>query len=272
MPSIYRSGVLLSGEEFANVAGRAGRAFVDVEGLVVHVMYEPTSWRVRAWRELVNSARARTLESGLIQLVAQIICRLAETGVLKREDAVEYLANSREAWQDAGEGDGEENLVSLLERLDAAVLGLVEALDADADDLPRLLDEVLQGSLWARQIARRSENAQRAFRAILIARARVLWRNTTQGQRRGLYAMGVGLDAGLSLEAIADQLSALLEAADSAAIAGDEDELIRSLTALGRQLFHIRPFVPDDLPGNWCCAAIRMRGSVNLDEKVSPDA
>ncbi|PNA99015.1 hypothetical protein C1X98_31415, partial [Pseudomonas sp. FW306-2-11BA] len=34
IPTLYRAGVPLSGEEFANVAGRAGRAFVDLEGLV----------------------------------------------------------------------------------------------------------------------------------------------------------------------------------------------------------------------------------------------
>jgi hypothetical protein len=47
IPSLYRSGQLLSGEEFANVAGRAGRAFVDTEGLVVHVMFDDKAWRIR---------------------------------------------------------------------------------------------------------------------------------------------------------------------------------------------------------------------------------
>ncbi len=35
----------------------------------------------------------------------------------------------------------------LLEKLDHAILGLVEALDADDADLPRLIDESLNGSL-----------------------------------------------------------------------------------------------------------------------------
>jgi hypothetical protein len=251
VPNIYRSSAMLSGEEFANVAGRAGRAFVDVEGLVVHVIYQPEAWRVRAWRNLVNSARVRNLESGLIQVVAQVLARLSRTGVLKRDDAVEYLANSREAWQSTGDRDGEESFTSLLERLDTAVLGLLEALDADAADLPRLLDEALQGSLWARQIVRRSEQEQRNYRILLRTRARLLWRNTTEAQRRGLYAMGVGLDAGLVLEALADDLGALLDAADQAAIAGDEQELVRALTELGRHLFEIRPFAPDSLPESW---------------------
>jgi superfamily II RNA helicase len=58
VPSIHRSGEIISGEEFANVAGRVGRAFVDVEGLVVHVMHADGAWRLKPWRALVASARS----------------------------------------------------------------------------------------------------------------------------------------------------------------------------------------------------------------------
>jgi hypothetical protein len=98
VPNLYRAGAPLTGEEFANVAGRAGRAFVDLEGLVIHVMYEPLRWRRLAWRNLVNASRARTLESGLIQIASEILNRLARGGALNRADAFEYLANNRDAW------------------------------------------------------------------------------------------------------------------------------------------------------------------------------
>ena len=55
------------------MAGRAGRAFVDVEGLIVHVMFDKIKWRKKEWRELVASAKAVTLKSGLIQIVAEIL-------------------------------------------------------------------------------------------------------------------------------------------------------------------------------------------------------
>ena len=73
VPALYRAGELIKGEEFANVAGRAGRAFVDVEGLIVHVMYDKINWRKKEWRSLVRSAKERTLKSGLIQIVAEIM-------------------------------------------------------------------------------------------------------------------------------------------------------------------------------------------------------
>ena len=206
--------------------------------------------------ELVASARSRTLKSGLIQIVAEILSRLASGGVLNREDALQYLANSRDAWNaDASaEEEDSEPLSQLVEKLDATVFGLIEALDADRADLPRLLDEALRGSLWARQIAREDENIQTLHKAILQARANVIWRSTTPASRRGYFAMGVGLEAGLALDAMADELAPLIDQADHAATSNDEEGLGNALVAVARRLLVIRPFVPDRknaLPGNW---------------------
>ena len=256
VPSLHRSGKLISGEEFANVAGRAGRAFVDVEGLVIHVMHAGDEWRREPWRKLVASARSRTLKSGLIQIVAEILSRLASRGELNCADALEYLANSRDPWNaDAPAGEeGKEPLSQLVEKLDATVFGLIEALDAERADLPRLLDEALRGSLWARQIAREGEKVQVLHKAILQARADVIWRSTTSASRRGYFAMGVGLEAGLAMDAMADELGPLIDQADHAATSGDEESLGNTLVALARRLLVIRPFAPEKknaLPSNW---------------------
>ena len=275
VPSLYRSGGLISGEEFANVAGRAGRAFVDVEGLVVHVIYDRIQWRTGQWKALVNSAKARTLKSGLIQIVAVILDRLAQNGILDRNDAWEYLANSREAWQSPEEEDPSSGLISseeteesdtdeeaaddeplsqIVERLDATVFGLVEALDSDRADLPKLLDDALRGSLWARQIAREDDAVAELHKKVFEARAEVIWRNTTAESRRGHFAMGVGLEAGLRIDAMADELAELLDFADIAALRGDTEELADALGTLGERLLFMRPFIPNKtsaLPEDW---------------------
>lgn len=285
VPALYRASEKIKGEEFANVAGRAGRAFVDVEGLIVHVMFDKVKWRKRQWRELVASAKARTLKSGLIQIVAEILNRLSREGVLDRDDAWEYLANAREAWRSPDEeaavaerlaagaeydvddgdedkgsgGDEEESVVEeplsqIVERLDATVFGLIEALDADRADLPRLLDEALKGSLWARQIAREDEDIAPLHKKVFEARADLIWKTTTASARRGHFAMGVGLEAGLSIDAMADELAALLDRADAASLSGDIDELVDALGGLGERLLFMRPFIPDKanaLPSNW---------------------
>ncbi len=264
VPNIHRAGKPLTGEEFANIAGRAGRAFVDVEGLVLYVMFEPEGWRLQLWRRLVASTKARSLRSGLIQVVAEVLSRLGERGVLTRKDAVEYLANSREGWtddehaskesdDDADDTSLEEPLSHLVEKLDATVFGLIEALDADASDLPRLLDDALRGSLWARQIGREPEDVQNAHRMILESRAALIWKNSTAETRKGHFAMGVGLDTGLTLDAIAGDLNALIDEADEAALVGDKARLSKALIAAAKKLLFIRPFVPDsaELPENW---------------------
>jgi hypothetical protein len=286
VPALYRAGEKIKGEEFANVAGRAGRAFVDVEGLIVHVMFDNTKWRSKEWKELVASAKARTLKSGLIQIVAEILSRLSREGILDREDAWEYLANSREAWRSPDEeaevvkrltagveysADGDEDdeesdeddeeetidiepLSQLVERLDSTVFGLIEALDADCTDLPKLLDEALKGSLWARQIAREGEGVAPVHKKVFEARADLIWKATTAHARRGHFAMGVGLEAGLRIDSMADELAELLDRADGAALSGDVDELANALEGLGECLLFMRPFIPDKknaLPANW---------------------
>ena len=277
VPTLYRASEKINGEEFANVAGRAGRAFVDVEGLIVHVMFDKIDWRKKEWRKLVASANARTLKSGLIQIVAEILERLSREGVLNRDDAWEYLANAREAWRspqeetavtehlaagaqydaDGGGGEGtidKEPLSQIVERLDATVFGLIEALDADRADLPKLLDEALKGSLWARQIAREDEDVAPLHKKVFEARADLIWKTTTEQSRRGHFAMGVGLEAGLTIDAMAEELAKLIDQADEAALSGDIDELVDALGGLGERLLFMRPFIPDKanaLPVNW---------------------
>lgn len=285
VPALYRASEKIKGEEFANVAGRAGRAFVDVEGLIVHVMFDKIDWRKKEWKGLVDSSKARTLKSGLIQIVAEILERLSREGVLDRDDAWEYLANAREAWRshreeasvaerlaaarhndgdiaptEADEDDNaeetieEEPLSQIVERLDATVFGLVEALDSDRIDLPKLLDEALTGSLWARQIAREEKEIAPLHKRVIEVRADLIWRTTTAQARRGHFAMGVGLEAGLAIDAMADVLADLLDRGDRAALRGDVDELVDALGGLGDRLLFMRPFIPSKnspLPGNW---------------------
>lgn len=66
--------------------------------------------------------------------------------------------------------------------------------------------------------------------------------------------MGVGLEAGLTIDAMADELAELVDRADAAALGGDVDELAHALSSLGERLLFMRPFIPDKanaLPENW---------------------
>ena len=181
----------------------------------------------------------------------EILNRLSRSGVLSRTDAFEYLANNRSSWVGMDE-EGDEPFHNLLEKLDQAVLGLVEALDADSDSLPQLLDEALNGSLWARQVAKKSNDVRERQLALFTSRAELVWSLTTGTQRRGHFAMGVGLEVGLSIDAMADELAMLVDKADEAALVDDLEVLITSLAGLAERLLAVRPFALDDpLPMNW---------------------
>lgn len=244
IPTLYRAGQPLSGEEFANVAGRAGRAFVDLDGLVLHVMYEPKPWRFREWAKLVNSAKARSLSSGIIAVVAEVTRRLARTGVFGRADAFEYLANSQEAWFPADTPDEQESIQSLIERLDATVLGLFESLEADTADLAQILETALEGSLWARQVERMADNTRQYQLWIMHVRSALIWNKTTSAQRKAQFAMGVGLESGLAIDAIAPQMLQHLDTADLAAIQGNAAALGTALASIAEAMLAIPPFVP----------------------------
>lgn len=253
-PYIVRSGALISGEEFANVAGRAGRAFVDTEGLILHVMNENFEYKKSEWRSLVGSAKVRSLRSGLSQVIDQVVKRLSKRGVGRSQEAYEFLANSREDWLAEPEDAEGIPLVELVSRLDAIIFGLVEALDADADDLPELLDEALDGSLWDRRMERLDPGVRRMQLIVLKTRARLIWSTATAVQRKGYFAMGVGLDTGAKIDEISDDLEVLLDTADLAALQGDLDQLHYSLVELAKKLLTVKPFQLESeaaLPLGW---------------------
>jgi hypothetical protein len=254
VPYLFRSQEILKGEEFANVAGRAGCAFIDVEGIVLHVIIDKHAKRRREWAQVVSSARHRVLLSGLMQVVHEALRKLSAAGAFKKADAFEYLANSKSAWFTKADGQPADGLAELekdIDKLDAMILSLIEALDSDAEDLPALLDEALHGSFWERKIDRENAKYKKAQLDLLKARARVIWANTTPQLRKEHFCMGVGLDTGLLLDAIADELNAALDEADEAALNGDTDQLHAALVRLGEPLFKIQPFKPDALAADW---------------------
>ena len=68
--SLRRGRELLKGSDFSNVIGRAGRAFVDTEGLVLYPIFEPRErlrQRLRQdWLRLTQGDGGKALDSGLI--------------------------------------------------------------------------------------------------------------------------------------------------------------------------------------------------------------
>ena len=253
VPSIWRGKQVIPAEEFANVAGRAGRAFVDVEGLILHVVWSgapyEVKWRVDQWWGLVRRAGAPIVRSGLLMLAMQIYERMATAHGVPMAEVMDYVTGNARAWdlgeaQLSGLGVPQEEWERELASLDAAVLVLVDAA-TEAGDLRNAVGRVLEGSLFVRQAE------DDAAASVLVARAVHIWSRTERVHRQGFHAAGVGLKAGLFLDKNRAWLLERLREAEGALEAGDEGGAAREIVGFAARVFEVAPFRPRVLPKGW---------------------
>jgi superfamily II DNA/RNA helicase len=258
--SLYRSGELIDVSEFKNVIGRAGRAFVDTHGLVLHPIYDRIAWRRNQWRVLVNNTNARNMESGLFRLIASFIQRIATSlQTQSTEKVLEYVMNNTVIWtfptvpheliqqNEENRNAWDNHLVSL----DTALLSMLGEENVSIDDIPSVLDELLLSSLLQRRLNRHQQEVQALFKRVLEQRASHIWSLTTTEQRKGYYLAGVGLATGQKLDEAALEGNALLIEANAYIDGGEEQEAITAIIKLAELLFLIPPFTPNIIPDDW---------------------
>jgi hypothetical protein len=260
VPSIWRNREVIPPAEFANVAGRAGRAFVDVEGLVLHVVWEKTTgkanYAVRNWESLVAAAKAPAVASGLLKVSVIIFDRIAAKTGLEGAEVIDYVTGQDKAWDfDESQRDelevDEQGWNRDIASLDAALLALLDGeIEDDAVELE--LHNVLDGSLFSRELARAAANIQELVRAFVATRALHIWSQTTPAQRKGFHSAGVGLSAGKFIQANLDALVKLLTQAEVCIAVGDEKGAGNAVVAFAELVFQTAPFqAPKDLPAKW---------------------
>lgn len=260
MHSLYRHGEIIKVSEFKNVIGRAGRAYIDVEGLVLFPIFEdPRGKKHREWVELIENQGAREMESGLVALVTLLLLRMHERLGGDLDQLTEYVVNNAAAWafpEVPGEtpearARAREAWEKHLATLDTAVLGLIGEEDVPDAGIEAALDAVLQSSLWHRRLQRLDVPSQQALRSVLLTRSRHIWANSTPASRRGYYLAGLGLQAGQSLDAVAAEANELLIQANGALLTGDDETAIQAIIGIAERVFAFQPFAPDTLPDNW---------------------
>lgn len=259
MHSLHRNGERIEISEFKNVIGRAGRAYVDVEGIVLFPMFDEIARKRRNWEALITDLGAREMESGLVRLVAALLTRMhAHTGG-DLNQLVEYVVNNAAAWtfpEVANEApEDRERALTDWERhiatLDTAILSLIGDNDIPDEGVAAALDNVLQSSLWHRRLLRQDDQTRHALRAGLLSRGRLIWSQSTAARRRGYFLAGIGLTTGHALDAIAEDANRLLIQANGGILQGDAEAAITAVTALAERVFTFYPFTPDPMPANW---------------------
>ena len=260
VPSLWREKAIIPASEFANVAGRAGRAFVDLEGIVLHVVWEDTqiklSKRLREWNRLISEAKAPTISSGLLELAKIIFNRISDAAGVSCEEAIEYITGQDKAW-DFTDAQAEQIGVKLpdwerdLASMDMAILALLE-VDTEIESLDAELHLVLEGSLFSRQLAEKEQHMQMLLRRFIVARAHCIWTQTSASQRKGYHMAGVGLLAGQFLDANIENLVTLLLRAEAAIVNGDSRIAADAIVEFAKNVFQTKPFKPSGaMPNDW---------------------
>ncbi len=252
----------ISAAEFANVLGRAGRAYVDLDGIAVLPSFEAGSRasRHQVFEQLVARSRGQRLVSGLAQLIFELGEGLSKRLGVPSAQLLEYVLNQRDVWEDArvslgevseSDEDLERTLDEYLADLDVAILSLVDPLDAASDDLATLLDDVLRDSLWKRTLAHVAGPLQTLQRELLLSRAEWLWRRTTAVQRKACFYAGLGRSAGVFLHDHLDELAQTLASFHAAVGRDDAEEAARVAVALAARVMQQPFFALRKLPGDW---------------------
>ena len=252
-----RRNELIDISEFRNVIGRAGRAFIDVEGQVLYPMFDKIEKRRRDWKNLTTDTSNREIESGLLLLVNYLLKRMIEKH--KPKDAktlAEYVINASywelpELSEESGDQKKIEEWRGHVSTLDAAILSLIGDKDIQDSEIEEYLDIVLQSSFWMRCLEKRKEKDQINIKIGLVGRSRYIWSKTTFLKRKAYFFAGVGLETGLCLDREAKRLGHLLVYVNQCIQKGDEDEAIEGMIDLSEIIFSIFPFTPNSMPENW---------------------
>lgn len=256
---VNRNGELIDIAEFRNVVGRAGRAYIDIEGLVLYPMFDDHRKRNTDWQALISNQRGREMESGLLRLVVALLQRMQKKlGNVDRTQFIEYIAGQA-AWEfPLVVGEEQRRMVEAYQRwethlmsLDTAIFSLLGDTSVPDEEIENTLDKILGSSLFERRLLRYSEEIRELLKTGLQARARFIWLHSTPPQRRGYFLAGVGLATGIALDSRAVELGELLLLANSAVLAGEQEIAVENIIEFAKIAFQIPPFSPKRLIDDW---------------------
>lgn len=258
---LRRGRELLRGSEFANVIGRAGRAFVDTEGLVLYPIFAPTQQLRHDWWMLTQGDGGKTLDSGLIAVGIALLQRMADSyGAGDIEPFLNYLTGGPKWTLPVLRQESEEEQEtataawrSNLSLLDIGILSVIGdgAYTVDPDAATHVISDALVNSLWERQLNRLDDITTTAVRELVRGRVRHLWQTSTPSQRRGWYLSGLGAEAGTSLAAISEQVIDLMWQVEVDLAVGEFTAVSDRLVEIATVIFSLDTFTPEVEVEDW---------------------
>ncbi len=260
MHSLSNDRGLLDISEFKNIIGRAGRAYIDIEGMVLYPIFKDLGVNTRKWEGLIQNVEGKELTSGLLRLVITLLRRLRQKFADRSfGQIVDYIVNNATSWsfpEVSTEGDDQSNnerrrWEQHIATLDTAILSLIGEHEIDDEIVEAVLDQILSSSLWERCLAHHQIDNQLLLKRTLVARTKFIWANSTPRQRRGYFLAGLGLNSGHALDAIANEANELLVKANGSILINDLLSAVEAFTELAEKIFSIPSFAPHTLLSNW---------------------
>ena len=189
MHSLHRHGERIEVSEFKNVIGRAGRAYVDVEGIVLFPIFDrhreeaartgkrlsTISARAR-WRVGWSGSSARSCLACARGSAAISTSLSTMSSTTRRHGPFPRSPNEKPEDRERALADWERHIATL----DTAILSLIGENDIPDDGIEAALDDILQSSLWQRRLLRQNEQVQQVLKAGLVSRSRLIWANRRQ--------------------------------------------------------------------------------------------
>lgn len=256
--SIYRMRDTIPQTEFKNVIGRAGRSFVDLQGIVLYANYDNSSYKAQTWEKLTKGEEQLPLVSGLKDIVLNLLITLIKSQTDKDiEKIYEHIVNSSFKFDFSLDNSknqlSEKELEKWSERLnllDYSIINLVGDKDFDILELAEQIDIALQHSLFYKQIQEYSTDEQLMFKKFVQKRAEYLWNKTTESTRKQLYLSGVSFDTIENHDPIIEEIFEIIKNIESILTGSniDKDKIILNINELADKLFSINEFSPNDLP------------------------
>jgi superfamily II DNA/RNA helicase len=236
---VYR---LISPEEFLNVVGRAGRAFVDLAGKVVFSTgLAPAAARhhERDWQTLRVTTFERTLESGLATLVIRLMERLGGFTDERAEFLAEHVNVDRTMNGEAIDPEDEAQYNAEVDELDRSLNAILGDAELGEEEAAQYLDEIMRSSLFRRTLDKKPAAMRRVVHAVVERRARLIARRFTAAQRSAAYLSDIAprlserfselaealapavaeIEAAISLNAVTDHVLGLLSEVCAALLA-----------------------------------------------------
>jgi hypothetical protein len=182
----------IDAEEFRNVIGRAGRAFVDINGRIIYCLGVDGSAedRYARWDALRRRASSESLDSGLLRILEFLLARAGLTSA----DAVDFVAAHANIDQSINTGSpiySDADYSPEVDILDDSIVLLLGDVEIEAGDAGAWLDTLIRGSLFARGLQKRNRATAERLQAAFLGRARTIVNRFPSSNRRVSYRSGV---------------------------------------------------------------------------------